>query len=60
MIYYCAGGDTMSHTEMAGLRIAANTGKPRPSMIQNGISAHYFKTDELQEAYSDPRKGDEI
>jgi hypothetical protein len=60
MIYYCAGGSTMSHTEMVGLRIVENTGKPRRSMIQSGISARYFKTDGLQEAYLDPRKGDEI
>ena len=60
MIYYCAGGSITKHTGMDGLRIVENTGKPRRSMVQNGISAHYFKTDGLQEAYLDPRKGDEI
>ena len=45
---------------MAGLRIAANTEKHQHSLMQSGISAHYFKTDGLQEAYLDPRKGDEI
>ena len=60
MIYYCAGGSTTKHTGMDGLRIAENTGKHQHSLIQNGISAHYFKTDGLQEAYLDPRKGGEI
>lgn len=60
MIYYCAGGSTTKHTGMDGLRIAANTGKPQRSMIQSGISARCFKTDGLQKAYLDPRKGDEI
>ena len=50
----------MSHTEMVGLRIVENTGKPRLTIIQNGIIARYFKTDGLQEAYLDPRKGGEI
>jgi hypothetical protein len=45
---------------MAGLRIAENSGKHQHSLIQNGISAHYFKTEGLREAYLDPRKGDEI
>jgi len=60
MIYYCAGGSIMSHTEMVGLRIVENTGKHQHSLMQSGISAHYFKTDGLQEAYLDPRKGGEI
>ena len=60
MIYYCAGGSSTKHTEMDGLRIAENSGKHRRSMIQSGISARYFKTDGLQEAYLDPRKGGEI
>ena len=50
----------MSHTEMVGLRIVENTGKHQHSLMQSGISAHYFKTDGLQEAYLDPRKGGEI
>jgi len=60
MIYYCAGGSITKHTEMVGLRIAENIGKHQHSLIQSGISAHYFKTDGLQEAYLDPRKGDKI
>jgi hypothetical protein len=54
------GGRSTKHTGMDGLRIAENSEKLRLTMIQNGISAHYFKTDGLQEAYLDPRKGDEI